>query len=132
MSFYAKASEDESAMCFDGPGPGEGKGGDEVGGEPVGLAESAKNSGLDVLDPAVDIEVAGDGEAADRDAEVFGEGVEAGEEAAHEDSCEGFFGGTAVEVADISVVEQEVADGGKEAAVEAGVVTKEAGVGVSA
>lgn len=35
-----------------------------MGGEPVGLTEGAKDASLHVLDPAGDVEVAGDSQAA--------------------------------------------------------------------
>lgn len=111
-------------------GHGQEDDGDDVGGLPVGLAKGAIDSGLDVLDPAGDVESAGDQQARGRVAEVFGKGVEAGKGGGDEDDGDGAADALGGEVGDGGKGEGEVGEGGEEAAVEAGVVAKNRGVGV--
>ena len=111
-------------------GDGDEKDGNEVGCQPVGLAKGAKYAGLDILNPTINIKIAGDGNARNGMAEVFREGVESCYSGANQKDKQALFDGLFGKAASDCVVEKYIGDGGDEATVEAGVVTPEAGVDV--
>lgn len=94
------------------------------------MAEGAKDSVLDILDPAVDFEFARDNDAARRESKVFWKGVEAGDKRRNDGYSDGMDGLFFVEVGGEGIVESDVGDSGKEAAVQSRWVAEEAGVGV--
>ena len=98
----------------------DGKNGDEVGREPVGLTKGRKNAVLDILDPHIFV-----------DTEMFEDSVSSDEKwGAHnrvEKEREFFMG----DVGNYSVKENDVADSWSEATMEAGIVAVDASMRVN-
>lgn len=103
----------------EGSAQGDKNQGDQVGGQPVGLAQGGKDTDLDVLDPPGSIHTEVLGKAPEGD----GDG---GDQTPKQSGADGFL----VQITDGGPVEKSIADQGEQTAVEAGIIAHEGGAGI--
>ncbi len=96
------------------------KNGDEVGREPVGLAQSGEDAILDVLDPELFI-----------DTQVFKDGVEGDQNSGAENGVENELDFGGLDVGDKGRVKDDIGNGTHQAAMKTGVITPKTSVGVN-